>query len=75
MFVGYCWSQIRIEEVIVEFIKRSVLMQQIGKAQNKHIGKKKNSYTKNHWLRLINGFIKVTRFFKKINYKLDNILI
>ena len=27
MFVGYSWSQIRIEEV--EFIKKSVLMQEI----------------------------------------------
>ena len=29
MFVDYCWSQIRIEEVNLEFIKRRVLMQEI----------------------------------------------
>ena len=29
MFVGYSWSQIRIEEVKLEFIRRSVLMQEI----------------------------------------------
>ena len=29
MFVDYSWSQIRIEEVNLEFIKRRVLMQEI----------------------------------------------
>ena len=29
MFVGYSWSQIRIEEIKLEFIEGSVLMQEI----------------------------------------------